>query len=76
MTKQSKKLYLPMNESKNCSYRQYLNYLTYDKLYSKVRKIEEHEIKYKFIGICDFLKEQSICGTATTKLLTLLIKFF
>ena len=36
------------------SYRQYLNDLTYENLYSKVRESEEHEIKYKFIGICDF----------------------
>jgi hypothetical protein len=47
-----------MNKFKNCSYRQYLNYLTYEKLYNKVQEIEEHEIKYKFIVICDFLKEK------------------
>ena len=57
-----------MNKYKNCSYNQYLNYLTFEKLYNKVREIEDHDIKYKFIIICYFLKEKIICGTAVYKL--------
>ena len=38
-------------------YKEYLNTLTFKKLYNKVREIEDHEIKYKFIIICDYLKE-------------------
>ena len=45
---------LPSNKYKNCSYNQYLNYLTFEKLYNKVREMEDHNIKYKFIIICDF----------------------
>ena len=59
---------LPSNKYKNCSYNQYLNYLTSEKLYNKVREIEDHEIKYKFILICDYLKDKVICGTAVHKL--------
>jgi len=33
-------------------------------IYIKVREIEDHDIKYKFIIICDYLKDKSICGTA------------
>ena len=36
-----KKFILPMNKYKNCSYRQYLNYFIFEKLYNKVREIEE-----------------------------------
>jgi len=57
-----------MNKYKNCSDNQYLKHLTYEKLYNKVREIEDHDIKYKFIIACDFLKEQIICGTAVHKL--------
>ena len=39
--------------------KQYLNYLTFEKLYNKVRDIENHDIKYKFITICDFLKDKN-----------------
>ena len=53
----------PLNKYKTCSYRQYLNHLTFEKLYNKVREIEEHEIKYKFTIICDFLKDKIVCGT-------------
>ena len=63
-----KKKILTTNKYKKCSYRGYLNYLTFEKLYNKVREIEDHEIKNKFIIICDFLKEKIICATATTKL--------
>ena len=42
--------------------------MTYKNLYDKVREIEDHNIKYKFIIICDFLKEKLICATGTTKL--------
>jgi hypothetical protein len=42
--------------------------MSFEKLYNKVREIEEHEIKYKFIVICDLFKEKIICATATTKL--------
>jgi len=63
-----KKIILPMNKYKNCSYNQYLKHLTYEKLYEKVREIEDHDIKYKFIIICDCFKEQIICGTAVHKL--------
>jgi hypothetical protein len=51
-----KKFILPSNPHKNCSYNQYLNFLTFEKLYNKVREIEEHDVKYKFILICDFFK--------------------
>ena len=57
-----------MNKYKNCSHRQYLNYFIFEKLYNKVREIEDHKIKYKFIIICDFVKDKINCGTATTKL--------
>jgi len=57
-----------MNKYKNCSYRQYLNHLTFEKLYNKVREIEDHDIRYKFIMICDFGKDKIICAAATTKL--------
>jgi hypothetical protein len=63
-----KEFILPSNKYKKCSYNQYLNYLTYEKLYNKVREIEDHNIKYKFIIICDFLKDKTICGTAIHKL--------
>jgi len=63
-----KKFILPSNPFKNCSYEEYLKNLTYTKLYDKLREIEDHEIKYKFIIICDYLKEKSICGTAVYKL--------
>ena len=59
---------LPSNKYKNCSYNQYLNYLTFEKLYIKVREIEDHDIKYKFILICDNLKDKIICGTSVYKL--------
>ena len=45
-------------------YKEYLNNLTYKKLYNKVREIEDHEIKYKFIIIRDYLKDKTICGSA------------
>jgi hypothetical protein len=38
-------------------YKEYLNTLTFKKLYNKVREIQDHEIKYKFIIICDYLKD-------------------
>ena len=63
-----KKIILPSNKNKNCSYNQYLNYLTFEKLYNKVREIEDHEIKYKFTIICDYLNHQIICGTAVHRL--------
>jgi hypothetical protein len=66
-----KKIILPSNTYKNCSYNQYLNYLTFEKLYNKVREIEDHNIKYNFIIICDFLKDKIICGTAVHKLCSL-----
>jgi hypothetical protein len=59
---------LPSNPYKNCSYKEYLSNLTHKKLYDKVREIDDHEIKYKFIIICDYLKEKIICGTAVYKL--------
>ena len=59
---------LPSNPYENCSCSQYLNYLTFEKLYDKVREIEDHDIKYKFIIICDYLKDKIICGTAVCKL--------
>jgi hypothetical protein len=59
---------LPSNPYKNCSYKEYLSNLTHKKLYDKVREIEDHETKYKFIIICDFLKDKVICGTAVYKL--------
>jgi len=34
----------------------------FEKLYNKVREIEDHEIKYKFIIICDYLQDKIICG--------------
>ena len=36
-----KKKILPMNKYKTCSYRQYLNYLTFENLYNRAREIEE-----------------------------------
>ena len=63
-----KKIILPSNSHKNCSYKEYLNNLTYTKIYDKVREIEDHEIKYKFIIICDYLKDKFLCGTAVYKL--------
>ena len=53
---------------RDSKYKQYLNTLTFKKLYNKVREIEDHEIKYKFIIICDYLKDKIICGTAVFKL--------
>ena len=32
------KFILPLNKYKNCSYNQYLNYLTFEKLYNKVKR--------------------------------------
>ena len=49
-------------------YKEYLNTLTYKKLHEKVRGIEDNDIKYKFIMICDYLKDKIICGTAVYKL--------
>ena len=63
-----KKFILPSNPFKNCSFKEYLSNLTYKKLYEKVREIEDHEIKYKFIIICDYLKVKIICGTAVYRL--------
>ena len=63
-----------MNKYKNCSYRQYLNYLTFEKLYNKVREIEEHEIKNKFVIICDLLKEKKYMRYRNNK--ALLIKIY
>jgi hypothetical protein len=57
-----------MNKYINCSYKENLNKITYEKLYNKVREIEVHEIKYKFIIIFEFLKEKIISGTALHKL--------
>jgi len=59
---------LPSNPFKNCSYKEYLSNSTYKKLYDKVREIENHDIKYKFIIICDYLKEKNMCGTSVYKL--------
>ena len=59
---------LPINKYKNCSYNQYSNYLTYEKNYNKVREVDDNEAKCKFIIICDFLKDQIICGTAGNRL--------
>ena len=64
----TKKFILPSNKYKNCSYNQYLNYLTFQKICNKVREIEDHDVKYKFILICDFLKDKTIVGTAVHKL--------
>ena len=47
---------------RDSKYKQYLNTLTFKKLYNKVREIEDHEIKYKFIIICDYLQDKIICG--------------
>jgi hypothetical protein len=55
-----KKIILPSNKYKNVSYNQYLNYLNFEKLYMKVREIKDHDIKYKFIIICDYLKNKII----------------
>ena len=44
-----KNFILPSNP---CSYKEFLSNLTYKKLYDKVREIEDHDIKYKFIIIC------------------------
>ena len=59
---------LPTNKYQKRSYRGYLNHLTFEKLYNKVREIEDHDIRYKFIMICDFGKDKIICAAATTKL--------
>ena len=48
-------------------YKEYLHNLTYKKLYNKVKEIEDHDIKYKFMTICDYLKDKIICGTAVYK---------
>ena len=37
-------------------YREHLNNLTYEKLYNNVRELKNNEQKYKFIKICDFLR--------------------
>ena len=63
-----KKIILPSNPFKNCSYKEYLNNLTYKKLYDKVQEIENHDIKYKFIIICEYLKDKFFCATAVHKL--------
>ncbi len=42
--------------------------MTYKKLYDKVRETEDHDIKYKFIIIRDYLKDKITCGTAVYKL--------
>jgi hypothetical protein len=63
-----KKFISPSNPFTNCSYKEYLNNLTFEKLYFKVREIEDHYIKYKFIIICDYLKDKIMCGTALYKL--------
>jgi hypothetical protein len=63
-----KKKSLPSNPYKNCSYKEYLSNLTYKKLYGRLREIEDHDIKYKFIIICDYLKDKIISGTAVYKL--------
>jgi hypothetical protein len=63
-----KNFILPSNPFKNCSYGEYLKKLTYEQLYNKVREIEDHYIKYKFIIICDYLIDKIICGTAVYKL--------
>ena len=60
-------LSIPENR-RDYKYKEYLNTLTYKKLYDKVREIEDHNIKYKFIIICDYLKDKIICGTAVYKL--------
>ena len=60
-------LNIPENR-RDYKYKEYLNTLTCKKLYDKVREIEDHDIKYKFIIICDFLKDKIICGTAVYKL--------
>ncbi len=54
MTTLFKKFILPSNPYKNCSYNQYKNNLNFEKLYNKVREIENHDVKYKFIIICNF----------------------
>ena len=59
---------MPSNPYKNCSYTEYLALLTFDKLKNKVWEIEDQEIKYKFIIICDFKKDKIICGTAVYEL--------
>ena len=59
---------LPSNPFKNCSYKEYLTNLTYKKLYDKVREIENHDIKNKFIIICDYLKDKIMCAWAVHKL--------
>jgi hypothetical protein len=63
-----KNFILPSNPFKNCTYNEYLKKLTYKKLYDKVREIEEHDIKYKFIIICEYLKDKFFCGCAVHKL--------
>ena len=61
--------FLYMHENRrDYKYKEYLKTLTYKNLYNKVREIEDHDIKYKFIIICDFLKDKIICGTAVYKL--------
>ena len=45
-----------------------LKIMTFNKLKNKVREIEDHDIKYKFIIICDYLKDKFFCGCAVHKL--------
>jgi len=59
---------LPSNPFKNGTYKDYLKNLTYKKLYDKVQEIENHDIKYKFIIICEYLKDKIFCGSAVYKL--------
>ena len=59
---------LPSNPFKNGTYKEYLKNLTYKKLYDKVQEIENHDIKYKFIIICEYLKDKIFCGSAVYKL--------
>ena len=37
-------------------------------MYDKVRDIEDHEIKYKFIIICEYLQDKIFCGSGVYKL--------
>jgi hypothetical protein len=50
-------LSIPENR-RDYKYKEYLNTLTFKKLYNKVRDIEDHDIKYKFSIICDYLKDK------------------
>jgi hypothetical protein len=63
-----KNFILPSNPFKNCNYYEYLKNLTYKKLYDKVQEIENHDIKYKFIIICEYLKDKIFCGSGVHKL--------